>query len=120
LATRELPPGAFRHVRDEGRHHCRLAYEFYHNDELIFEGDDFGSSPMHSIDGDETVAALLSFLSLKPGDTDREYFESYTPRQMEWCQEHGEEVGAYPDGARRDRYCTTTHGRGHEEDAPRR
>jgi hypothetical protein len=69
-----------------------LAYDFYHHDELIFEGADYHVSPMHAIDGDESVSSLLAFLSLKPGDTDPEYFESYTPRQLEWCKAHGEEL----------------------------
>ena len=57
---------------------CRLAYELYHRDQLVFEGDDFCCSPLHAIDSDESVAALLGFLSLRPGDTDSEYFDGYT------------------------------------------
>ncbi len=75
----------------------RLAYQFFHGEEQIFEGDDFGASPLHSIDGPETVKGLLTFLSLKPGDTDEEYFDSYTPRQLEWCQAHGETLSLYAD-----------------------
>ncbi len=51
----------------------------------IFEGDDFGPSPLHADDSLDTVAALLGFLTCKPGDTDREYFASYTPLQLDWC-----------------------------------
>ena len=47
----------------------------------IFEGDDFGPSPMHADDSDETLRGLLGFLLLRPGDTDREYFDDYTPAQ---------------------------------------
>jgi hypothetical protein len=61
-----------------------LSYRLYDNGQLIFEGDDFGPSPMYSIDGDRTVAALLSFLSLRKGDTDSEYFDKYTPDQISW------------------------------------
>jgi hypothetical protein len=76
------------------QHHgrTRIAYRFWHNGTLIFEGTDFTCSPMHADDSNESVAALLSFLSLKPGDTDREYFEDYTPEQMEWCRQHGEDL----------------------------
>lgn len=73
----------------------RLAYEFYHDGTLIFEGDDFCCSPLHGIDSDETVGALLTFLSLRPGDTDPEYFESYTPEQLAWSEQYGEEVSMY-------------------------
>ena len=69
---------------------CVLAFKFYHDDELIFEGDDFHASPLHAIDSDQTVGGLLNFLSLRPGDTDQEYFEGYSTRQMEWCRAHGE------------------------------
>jgi len=47
---------------------------------------------MYNWDGDETIAALLSFLSLRPGDTDDEYFDDYTEDQMEWAEMHGEEL----------------------------
>lgn len=63
-----------------------LAYRFSDNGKVIFEGEDFSGSPMHCIDSLDTVYQLLGFLSLKPGDTDSEYFEKYTPDQMAWCQ----------------------------------
>lgn len=56
----------------------------------LFRGEDFGPSPLHSIDGDETVASLMGFLTLRPGDTDREYFENYTPAQLAYCEQHAE------------------------------
>ena len=57
---------------------------------VIFQGEDFACSPMHAIDSDECVAALLGFLTLKSGDTDREYFEDYTERQLEFRDSHAE------------------------------
>ena len=60
----------------------------------IFEGEDFSPSPQHSVDGIEAVCGLLGFLTLKPGDTDQEYFDDYTPEQLEWCQGNdAEEIG---------------------------
>src|SRR5262245_27075900 len=44
----------------------------------LFEGEDFCCSLLHSIDGKRCVASLMAFLTLRPGDTDREYFASYT------------------------------------------
>lgn len=67
----------------------RLAYQFFDRGELIFQGDDFGCSTLRTIDSNACVASLLGFLSLRPGDTDREYFDDYTPQQMVWCQECG-------------------------------
>jgi hypothetical protein len=68
----------------------RLAYEFRDRGEVIFAGDDFYPSPLHSYDGDEAVAALLGFLALRPGDTDRAYFDRYTNRQLAWTYERAE------------------------------
>jgi hypothetical protein len=71
-----------------------LGYEFYDNGALIFEGEDFHASPLHAIDGDETVGGLLAFLSLRSGDTDPEWFEGYTPEQMAWVESgRAEELG---------------------------
>lgn len=58
----------------------------------LFGGDDFTGSPMHADDSDETMKALLIFLTLKPGDTDREYFKDYTPEQMDFAQGEAEAV----------------------------
>lgn len=33
---------------------------------------------------------LLGFLTLRPGDTDREYFDKYTPAQLEYANQHAE------------------------------
>jgi hypothetical protein len=54
--------------------------------EILFQGEDLHCSPMHAPESLETAKSLLTFLTLKPGDTDSDYFEDYTPRQMEWCQ----------------------------------
>jgi hypothetical protein len=57
---------------------------------VLFEGEDFGNSPMHGIDSDEAVAGIMAFLTLRPGDTDPEYFADYTPAQLEYCSQHAE------------------------------
>lgn len=71
----------------------RLAYRLTSGRKTIFEGDDFYFSPLHAIDSDSTVASLMGFLTLRPGDTDREYFENYTPTQLEFCEQHAEALG---------------------------
>jgi hypothetical protein len=68
----------------------RLAYELRDRGELIFAGDDFYPSPLYAYDGDEAVAALLGFLSLRRGDTDRQCFDRYTNRQLAWAYERAE------------------------------
>jgi hypothetical protein len=70
----------------------KIGYRFKYDGKLIFEGRDFGPSPMHAIDGIETVISLLGFLSLQKGDTDVEYFADYTKEQMEFSENHGEEL----------------------------
>jgi len=74
------------------RGQTKLAYTFHDAGKLVFEGEDFAGSPLHADDSDETVVSLLAFLSLRPGDTDREYFDSYTPEQLAWAEANGEEL----------------------------
>jgi hypothetical protein len=62
-----------------------LGYRLADRGTELFQGEDFRCSPMHAIDSLHTVEAILSFLTLKPGDTDADYFDSYTPAQIEWC-----------------------------------
>ena len=76
----------------------RLAYELYDetfDEGPVFRGDDFGCSPLHAIDSNQAVAALLGFLSLRPGDTDAEYFDDYSPEQLEWAETRGELLGLF-------------------------
>jgi hypothetical protein len=94
---REWKEGDFRLLlwdtnRTDQYHKSILAYEFYHKGRLIFSGADVHCSPMHSIDGDESVAALLHFLCLRPGDTDRDYFKDYSVQQMAFAEGYGEEL----------------------------
>lgn len=79
--------GYYLITRDSGRCDRRgqtyISYELIAPDgSAIFEGSDFAGSPMNSDDSDETLRNLLGFLTLRLGDTDREYFDSYTPEQI--------------------------------------
>jgi hypothetical protein len=69
-----------------------LAYEFKDGRKVIFSGEDYHCAPSHAIDSDACVADLLSFLSLRPGDTDPEYFDGYTPEQTAWMESRAEEL----------------------------
>jgi hypothetical protein len=74
-----------------------LAYELRQHDSggkttVLFEGDDFSPSPSHAIDGNDSVSGLLGFLTLQPGDTDRDYFERYTDAQMAYAETHAESL----------------------------
>lgn len=59
---------------------------------VVFEGRDFAGSPMHADDSDATVNGLMGFLTLRPGDTDAEYFADYSPAQKEFCEQHAESL----------------------------
>jgi hypothetical protein len=73
---------------------CKIRYELAkhwgNKTDVLFSGSDFHCSPMHAIDSDETVASIMTFLTLRPGDTDRDYFDGYTPMQLEYCSNHAE------------------------------
>jgi hypothetical protein len=64
----------------------------FHHWGLVFSGEDFACSPCHAIDSPEAMAAILGFLSLKPGDTDPEYFDDYTPKQRAWMEARAEDL----------------------------
>ena len=99
------------HMWDTGRTDRRgqsfIAYRFgvVGDEAPLFEGTDFAGSPMHADDSDACVATLLTFLTLRPGDTDRDYFDDYTPDQLDWthddaCEALGADVACYEEDAR--------------------
>jgi len=59
---------------------------------ILFTGKDYHCSPCEAIDSNDTLLGLMGFLTLKPGDTDREYFEGYTPEQLEYCDKYAEHL----------------------------
>lgn len=73
--------------------HTYLAYRFTEeDDEVIFQGDDYGVPAGTAIDSLEAVEGLLGFLSLRPGDTDLDYFDGYNQRQWRFVEEHAEDL----------------------------
>lgn len=75
-------------VTDDGydytQHKARVAYSLQCGREIIFQGNDFFCSPMDDSESKESILSLMSFLTLQKGDTDSEYFDNYTPRQLEF------------------------------------
>jgi hypothetical protein len=65
-----------------------LAYEFTMNGEVVFEGEDFAC--FYAVDSDAALAGLMGFLTLRPGDTDPDYFAGYSPEQLAFAREHAE------------------------------
>lgn len=66
----------------------RLSYKFYYNKQIISEGDDFRPSPMFGIDSLDAFVACLGFMTLKPGDTDKDYFKDHTKEHMNFLESH--------------------------------
>ena len=78
-------------------HNGRIGYRMRWRGRTIFEGVDFGPSPLYAIDSRDTALALMGFLCLREGDVEAEYFDNYTPVQLEWrgsadCMNLGEEM----------------------------
>ena len=72
-----------------------VGYEFRTASKTLFAGVDFGCSPLHAIDSDACIYALMGFLCLRPGDTGADYFHAYTAPQREWAQSSEcESIGA--------------------------
>jgi hypothetical protein len=79
------------HQRRDGK--WRLAYVLLDAGQVIFQGDDFFSPD--DLDARWNVVQLLGFLSLQDGDTDPEYFASYTPEQLVWRDERAAELSLW-------------------------
>lgn len=85
-----------------GRHGGEtLGYAFSRigESEPIFAAEDFGAPAIktrgESLDGDATLRSLLSFLTLREGDTDSDYFAGYTERQWAFSRGDAEEISMW-------------------------
>lgn len=59
--------------------------------ELLFDSDANGIAYAHlAVDSDERAHDTMKWLTLKPGDTDRDFFDKYTPDQLAWATSHAE------------------------------
>jgi ribosomal protein L37AE/L43A len=72
--------------RREGSWHTYLGYRFVDpKGYILFQGTDYGCPTSISVDSDDAVLELLKWLIIKPGDTDDNYFDNYTPQQLEFA-----------------------------------
>ena len=86
----------------------KLGYAFFpaKSRKPLFEGRDYSTGFSTSVDSDEALRGLMGFLTLRPGDTDAEYFDNYTPAQMAWAQANGEYMSEWgSDDPEAKRYC---------------
>lgn len=102
LSTGWVTMRAWEGGREEPNH-TRLICEMSQNGKVIFEkGQAWCGIPGHqSIDGLAAKECVASLFAMKPGDTDRDYFEGYTPEQLAWAEQNGEELSML----KSDRYC---------------
>lgn len=56
----------------------------------LFAGADFFPGAFVCPDSDDAIRSLMSFLTLRQGDTDEEYFANYTQDQIDFCSNHAE------------------------------
>ena len=59
-------------------------YFCFWNNELLFHGVDYKPAPTHDWDSLECILHLLSFLLLKPGYADPDFFKDHTDKQKEY------------------------------------
>jgi hypothetical protein len=81
---------------DDGR--LRWHYRLTRQRRTIFTASDICSPVGAMLSTDElirTARSVLSFLTLREGDTDAEYFATYTRTQLNWRDEHAEHLGLY-------------------------
>lgn len=56
---------------------------------VLFEGEDFHYPGRNAL-SDGAVEGIMVFLTLRPGDTDEEYFAKYTDAQREYADAYAE------------------------------
>lgn len=74
--------------------HMRIDVEVFHGPDCIFRlGETYCAvNRWTAIDSDAAKALVLSLVAMKPGDTDSDYFEHYTPDQLDFARAYGEEI----------------------------
>lgn len=98
LPEYERTHGWFRLELELGGPHYRLVHIVGTDERAVFDGRDFCPGPLSRYWDRCAIRDLVTFLTLMPGDTDPEYFEKYTPEQLDYCATHADALyGAYCD-----------------------
>lgn len=83
-------------ARTDWRGQTKIGYEMRTPaGEVLFTGDDFAGSPLRADDSDDTLRELIGFLTLRPGDTDPDYFDGYTEDQLAFCDTDAEALSMW-------------------------
>jgi hypothetical protein len=80
----------------EGR--LRWLYRLSRRNRTIFTAIDISSPTGVVLSTDALISSatmVLSYLTLRPGDTDAEYFDTYTRAQLAWRDRFAEELALY-------------------------
>jgi hypothetical protein len=85
---------AFDAYQTDSTGHSRIDVEVRHEGKTIFpRGAMWCGTPSHvTVDGKAAKALVLLLVAMQPGDTDADYFASYTPEQIAWAEEFGDEL----------------------------
>ena len=86
-----LTAGIFWSGKTDSLHKCVCDYEIYYDGVLLFksaegDGKEIHLSPFDAPDSPGAIFSILGFMSLRPGDTDDDYFTDYTPEQMAFAK----------------------------------
>lgn len=78
--------------------HSAVGYKLTYGDGTpIFEGDDVNVASTTAIDSNEAIRVVMMWLSFSPHDTDKSYFDDYTPEQLDFAVKHGDNLAVYGD-----------------------
>ena len=83
----------------DSAHRNIIGYRLVSEGAVLFKGQDYAAHA--DADSDAAVEGIMRFLTLRPGDTDAEYFASYTPAQLEFAAQHAESLSCEVDA----RFC---------------
>ena len=93
LPAYESTLGWFRlELQDNGPRY-RLVHIVGNDERVVFGGCDFRPGAGSYYWDRRAIGDLMFFLTLKPGDTDEEYFEKYSTEQLEYARVHAERLG---------------------------
>lgn len=62
---------------------------------LVFSDEGFRGAHTEEPGSDATVAAILRFCSLRPGEADPVFFERFTAQQIAFAEQHGEALSLW-------------------------
>jgi hypothetical protein len=75
--------------------HRRIDAELSQNGHVVFpRGATYCAVPSGTaLDKSDARELVGSLFAMRPGDTDDDYFDSYTPEQLAWAEANGEWLG---------------------------